>query len=125
MLNSGVILLAHGSRRDGANEVMSQLVEMVRKESDFKKVSSAFLQFSRPTLQEVLKEQVEEGLQEVTVMPVFLFNGIHLNEDIPEIIEQEKEKYPKVKILAAKALGMDRRIAEIVMDRIKEVREGD
>ena len=124
MLNSGVILLAHGSRRDGANDVMDQLVGMVREASDFTKVNSAFLQFSRPTLQEALKEQVDQGIKEVTVMPVFLFNGIHLSEDIPQILEQEKEKYPSVKILTAKALGMDRRIAEIVKDRIKEAREG-
>ncbi len=124
-MSSGVILLAHGSRRDGANEVMEQLVEMIREDSSFKKVNSAFLQFSRPTLQEALKEQVDQGVQEVTVMPVFLFNGIHLSEDIPAIIDEEKGKYPQVKIFTARALGMDRRIAEIVKDRVQEAREGE
>ncbi|MDO9573567.1 MAG: CbiX/SirB N-terminal domain-containing protein, partial [Candidatus Contubernalis sp.] len=84
-MNSGIILLAHGSRKNGANEVMEHLLEMVREDFGINKVTCAFLQFSNPTLQEALKEQVEAGVQEVTVVPVFLFNGIHINEDIPKI----------------------------------------
>ncbi len=124
-MKSGIILLAHGSRRNGANDVMEQLVEMVREDFSVDKVSCAFLQFSSPTLQEALKEQVESEVQEVTVVPVFLFNGIHLSEDIPRIIEQEKKNYPSVKISSARALGMDRRIADIVKERVQEVREGE
>ncbi|UNC92494.1 sirohydrochlorin chelatase [Candidatus Contubernalis alkaliaceticus] len=123
-MNSGIILLAHGSRKNGANEVIEQLMEMVKGDFGTDKVNYAFLQFSNPTLQEAIKEQVEAGVQEVTIVPVFLFNGIHISEDIPEIIEQEKKNYPSLKLLAAEALGMDRRIAEIVKERVQEVRKG-
>ncbi|PKM83528.1 MAG: cobalamin biosynthesis protein CbiX [Firmicutes bacterium HGW-Firmicutes-13] len=124
-MNSGIILLAHGSRRETANDVLTQLANMVQDDLNSDKVSRAFLQFSTPGLEEALREQVEAGIKEITVVPVFLFNGIHLEEDIPQLLNSERDKYPEVKIIFAEPIGADRRIGEIIKDRIKEVREGE
>lgn len=123
-MDSGIILLAHGSRRETANDVLPQLAEMVKKEAKYGRINCAFLQFTSPDLREALKEQAENGVKEITVVPVFLFNGIHLQEDIPEILAEEREKYPQVEIKMAAPLGADQRIGEIIKDRINEVREG-
>ncbi|MDA8233486.1 MAG: hypothetical protein M0Z31_01505 [Clostridia bacterium] len=54
-------------------------------------------------------------------MPFFLYFGIHLQEDIPEILKEEKAKYPGVEIVMASNLGADIRLVDILLDRIKEV----
>lgn len=123
-MNSGIILLAHGSRRETANEVLPRLAEMVKEEGKYDRINCAFLQFTSPDLREALKEQAEDGIEEITVVPVFLFNGIHLQEDIPEILAEEKNKYPQVEIKLAAPLGADPRLGEIIKDRINEARAG-
>ncbi len=122
-MSSGIILLAHGSRREIANDVLNQIVNMVKDDLSPDKVNQAFLQFSAPKLEEALKEQVEAGIKEIIVVPVFLFNGIHLQEDIPQLLDGERDKYPEVEIKFAAPIGADRRIGEIIKDRIKEARK--
>ena len=119
-MSSSIILLAHGSRREVANNVLPQLASMIQEDRSFGKVDSAFLQFTSPSLETALEEHIKEGVKNITVVPVFLFNGIHLKEDIPEILEKKKEKHPDVNILMAQPLGADPRIGDIIKDRIKE-----
>ncbi len=119
-MSSSIILLAHGSRREVANNVLPQLASMIQEDRSFGKVDSAFLQFTSPSLETALEEHIKEGVKNITVVPVFLFNGIHLKEDIPEILEKKKEKHPDVNILMAQPLGADSRIGDIIKDRIKE-----
>ncbi len=119
-MNSSIILLAHGSRREVANDVLPQLASMIKEEKSFGKVDSAFLQFSAPSLETALEEHIKEGIKNITVVPVFLFNGIHLKEDIPGILEKEKERHPEVSFYMAEPLGADPRIGEIIKDRIRE-----
>jgi len=119
-MSSSIILLAHGSRREVANNVLPQLASMIQEDKSFGKVDSAFLQFTSPSLETALEEHIKEGVKNITVVPVFLFNGIHLKEDIPEILEKKKEKHPDVNILMAQPLGADSRIGDIIKDRIKE-----
>ena len=119
-MSSSIILLAHGSRREVAKNVLPQLASMIQEDRSFGKVDSAFLQFTSPSLETALEEHIKEGVKNITVVPVFLFNGIHLKEDIPEILEKKKEKHPDVNILMAQPLGADSRIGDIIKDRIKE-----
>jgi sirohydrochlorin ferrochelatase len=47
--------------------------------------------------------------------------GLHMKEDIPEILEEERKKYPGVEILMTRNIGADNKLAQIVLDRIGEV----
>jgi sirohydrochlorin ferrochelatase len=46
---------------------------------------------------------------------------VHVSKDIPEEIEQARLRHPGVEILLARPLLPDPRIAEIVVERIREV----
>ena len=61
------------------------------------------------------------GSKRQGVIPMFLFDGTHVNVDIPREIDNLRKKYPNIKIIMSKHLGDDERIAEIVVDRIKSV----
>ena len=49
------------------------------------------------------------------------FKGNHVFKDIPEMLEDEKTKYPQVEFIYANNIGADERIALIAADRIHEV----
>ena len=53
------------------------------------------------------------------MVPYFLFEGIHIQKDIPEEIGEILKKYPGVQVEMGKTLGADERLADILTDRIR------
>ena len=117
-----IILLAHGSRLQQANDEVLQLAELLQqsKPNDEITTRSAFLQFGKPSLQESIDDAAKNGCLEVLIAPLFLTSGVHINEDIPEIIKEAREKYPDIHFKQCRLLGCDSRLAPILWERINE-----
>ncbi|MCL5057992.1 MAG: CbiX/SirB N-terminal domain-containing protein [Actinobacteria bacterium] len=120
-MKTGIILLSHGSRSPEAQVTVQELLEMVRGKSNYDFVAGAALQFNQPDLPAALAETVSAGVERIIVAPIFLYMGLHMKEDIPEILEEERKKYPGVDIVMTRNIGADKKLAEIVLDRIGEV----
>ncbi|MHB9093980.1 MAG: sirohydrochlorin chelatase [Eubacteriales bacterium] len=120
-MNMGIIVLGHGSKAPQALETLKKYGEMVKTKSSCEIVLVASLQFNKPDLPEALDQAIDLGANKIVIVPFFLYNGIHMQEDIPAVIEQEKAKNPGVEIVLANHLGADHRLVDIVLDRIKEV----
>jgi len=52
-------------------------------------------------------------------VPYFLFMGIHLKEDIPNMVAECAASFPGIRITMDEPLGVDERLADILVDRIK------
>jgi len=120
-MKTGVILLSHGSRLPDAQDTLALLVEKVRAGGVFDRVGGAALQFNRPDLPEALAEAVAAGMERVIVAPLFLYMGMHMKKDIPEILDEERKKYPGVRLDMTTNIGADGKLVEILLDRIREV----
>jgi precorrin-8X/cobalt-precorrin-8 methylmutase len=125
MLQSGVIILCHGSRgRRGIIEVP----ETVKRIADGVKpllppgveVIGAALQFNHPTVAEAVKSLAADGIHRIVIMPYFLFSGRHITEDIPQLVEELKRTYPKKQFIVAKPLGLDAHFIGQVVRCIEE-----
>jgi precorrin-8X/cobalt-precorrin-8 methylmutase len=119
-VETGVIVLAHGSKVKSGNEGLFKVVEMLRAMGKWDMVDACFLQLAKPGLSEGVKNIVEKGAEKIVVMPLLLFSGNHVLKDIPDEIENEKRKYPEIQFFYARNLGADERIAQIAADRIDE-----
>ena len=64
---------------------------------------------------------MERGADDIRIVPYFLFEGVHIKEDIPEEIKAFQAHHPNVKITMGQTLGADKRLAEIVADRIRQM----
>ncbi|PKM81104.1 MAG: cobalamin biosynthesis protein CbiX [Firmicutes bacterium HGW-Firmicutes-14] len=117
----GIIVLGHGSKAPQALETLRRYGEMVKVKSRCEIVEVASLQFNKPDLPEALDRVIIMGAKKVVIVPFFLYNGVHMQEDIPAVIAMEKVKNPDVEIVLANHLGADHRLVEIVLDRIEEV----
>jgi sirohydrochlorin ferrochelatase len=116
----GILVIAHGSRAKETEDTLDAILELVKSEIPETAVESAFMEFSDRTVEKGVAALASKGITEIKVVPYFLFMGIHLKEDIPEMVETCAADYPGMKITMGKPLGDDRRLAEILLDRIKD-----
>ncbi len=121
----GIILLGHGSRArvDEANQLLVEMASLLKNRIRAGEIAPAWMnsKSGRPGLREAAVELVQAGCREIIVAPWFLTDGLHIREDIPEIIAELEKRYPEVRFAMARPMGADPRLAEILMDRIGEV----
>jgi sirohydrochlorin ferrochelatase len=117
---NGIIILAHGSQRKATQATLDSLIDKVRQRVNGVKVVAAYLQFSGQNLEAAVRELASQGVNRVKVAPLFLFDGIHVTQDIPMELEKLRRAYPGVDLELTRHLGDDDRIAAIIADRIAE-----
>lgn len=107
MSNNALIIVAHGSRKASSNEEVKVLGEKVKalKEKEFAFVSTSFLEFATPSLEESILESIDKGMSEIVILPYFLASGNHVSKDIPEIIEKIQASHPRVTMTLKEHLG--------------------
>ncbi|MTI65209.1 MAG: cobalamin biosynthesis protein CbiX [Firmicutes bacterium] len=115
-MNKAVLIVGHGSRSDKAQETFNQVVEMVKKRLDCL-VKGAHMESCKPSIPEVVKEIVNEDVKEIKVIPYFLYEGIHIKEDIPEILKELSDKYKDVEFKLGKPIGVEALLADILVKR--------
>lgn len=120
-MKTGIIILGHGSKAPQALETLIGIKEMVAAELPQFAIEIASMEFNHPDLSEAVANLVEKGMERIIIAPFFLFYGIHMQEDIPQLIDQERVKHPHVDIKLAGNLGSDGRLAAILTERIREV----
>ena len=90
------ILLAHGSRDPAWREPFEELLEKCKKGSPKKIFCISYLELCNPNLSDVVKDLLEKNPQISTfnIHPLFLSAGVHVNNDIQQILSDLKESYP-------------------------------
>jgi Uncharacterized conserved protein len=117
---TGILLLAHGSREGDTEKTMTQITKYVKEVLKDYVIEEAYLQFRDKNLEKGLLSLIMHGCNDIRVVPYFLFEGVHIKEDIPAEINEFKQHYPNVKIKMGKTLGADKRLAEIIIDRVNQ-----
>jgi len=117
----GVLILAHGSKRTETERILNSLTDKVKKKIGESLVYAAYLQFSEQNLEAGIDYLVKKDATKIKVIPMFLFDGVHVTEDIPNEVNEIKRKYPGIEIKISRHLGDDDRIADIIADRIRSL----
>ena len=86
-MKTGVVIFAHGSSVASANEAVRSVTRQVAESGGFELIDTAFLEAARPDLAESIAGLVNRGAARVVVAPYFLTLGIHLQRDLPRIVE--------------------------------------
>lgn len=119
---NGILILAHGSKRVETEKILNSLVNKVKEKSGESLVYPSYLQFSEQNLEVGIEHLIKSGATAIKVMPMFLFNGVHVTEDIPNELNAIKAKYPGIDIRLTGFIGDDDRIAEIIIDRVRQLK---
>lgn len=121
-MRRATVLLGHGSRRGSATDVGLEVLRRQVQESlgQDHAVHVAGLEFTQPPLPSLLQDLVSTDVSEVVVAPLFLFDGRHILEEIPELIAGQAQRFPGLKLVLARTLGLDARIVRLAVRRIEE-----
>ena len=121
VINKAVLLIAHGSREDQANQEVRDLAARIEKFlGQEAQVLACFLEIEPPGIQEAFAKAVEAGAESVVACPYFLSSGVHVRKDIPVILQECLKEFPKVTAWVTPALGPDPRFDRIIMDRLSK-----
>jgi precorrin-8X/cobalt-precorrin-8 methylmutase len=117
-----IILIGHGSPKKNANnvEIVAALVhKALHPDCERSCVKVAYMQFVQPDIPSAIDECVAEGADEVVIHPYFLYSGMHVTKDIPEMIEEARRRHPSVRFTYTEPLGVHENLVKIVLERIQ------
>lgn len=113
---SALLLVDHGSKRAAANEMLSEVADMLRAKSDIP-VYTAHMEIASPTIAEGMQQCVEGGARHVIVVPFFLSPGRHSTTDIPNLASEAAAKNPKISYEVRPPIGTHPGIVDVILDR--------
>ena len=103
---SAYLLIAHGTREKEGENAFFQFVEEFRHVFPHRNIQPAFLELSRPAIPEAIQSCIQAGAEAIFVLPLMLFPGRHINQDIPRFIQEAKQAHPEVDFHYAGALAL-------------------
>ena len=115
----GILVIAHGSRAKETEATLESVLSMVKAKLPGICIECAFMEFSDRTIEKGVSTLAAMGVTEIKIAPYFLFMGIHMKEDIPNMAAECAANFPDIKITMGEPLGVDERLADILVDRIK------
>lgn len=103
----GFILVAHGSRRQAANQEIADFAASVTQamHDRFDIMNHAFWELAEPSLAQAIDAQVAAGANDIKLFPYFLAQGRHVVEDLPSVLHQKREQYPDLTLTLLPHLG--------------------
>lgn len=113
---TGVVVIGHGSRAPEALVLLNWVADHLAERLELP-VLVASLQFNKPTLGECCRELATAGARRVVVAPYFLFDGNHLQQDIPEELDRLRLELPGTEFILADSLGTDDLLVEVLARR--------
>ena len=112
--------MAHGSRRDSANQEFFTLVERINQQAgQYRCVIPALLEQAPPTLMQSCMA-LPANIETIDIYPLFFNCGKHVEKDIPAQVAEVMEQYPDKTIKLLSYLGSSAELAGFVVEHIDE-----
>ena len=111
------MIFAHGSSIESANDSVRRIAETVRIEGGFDLVEAAFLEQGRPDLASTVAALVQKGAARIVVLPYFLTLGVHLQRDLPKLVEELGRAHGGVDIRVTPPLEGHPALCQILEER--------
>ncbi len=117
-----LVVVSHGSKRQESKQEFKDFIQElneINSESKKKKESvslsemtdqvgiadlsggyvlirGACLEFVSPQLETVIEDLVKKGYEQLDILPLFIFAGYHVREDIPQRLEKLKDEFKQL-----------------------------
>jgi sirohydrochlorin cobaltochelatase len=130
---SAYFLIAHGSRDPRSRQALEACVLLVRQElaandalaNPWPLVGSGVLEFGDRSLAEQIatfaRAAARDGVQKVYLLPLFLMMGNHVQQDLPNAIQQAQDQIsPDVNLVLCPSLGSHPDLGQLVRERMAE-----
>lgn len=102
---AALVLFAHGARDPRWAAPFQRLQKITQAGAPSMVVELAFLEFMTPGLPDLVAHLVSQGINHITVSPIFLGQGGHVLRDLPKMIEELQEQFPTLVVKQIPAVG--------------------
>ena len=122
-MSKALLIMAHGSRSDTANDEFRALVEAVAESApgageEYVAVLPCFLELAQPSLVEAIQQLEHQPVTHVQLYPLFFNKGKHVGKDIPAQVEDARERFPALTIELLDYFGNADGLASLVLEHI-------
>lgn len=116
---NALLIVAHGSRNPNSNRETEELIEAVRKlEHEYEIVEHAYLELAQPSILSSVKELIEKGAMNITIVPLFLARGNHVERDMPETLATLNQSFPEVAFHMTSHIGANSQLPDLIVNHV-------
>jgi sirohydrochlorin ferrochelatase len=116
----GLILFAHGSRIESANEGVRIVAAELGRSAVVEHVIPAFLELGQPNLAGAVQTLAQQGVSQIVIIPYFLTLGLHLERDLPQLVAGIRTAHPGIDIKVTAPLEGHPGLLNVLLDRWKQ-----
>lgn len=119
-MTSAILLIAHGSRRQQANDDLRQLAAMLAERCPGEVIECSYLELAEPTIPQGMQACVDRGATRVRMLPYFLSAGAHVSDDLVRYRREFVEAYPDLDIRLCPPIGLHPKMVDILLNRLEQ-----
>jgi sirohydrochlorin cobaltochelatase len=112
----GVVLFGHGSRDPLWHKPIEAVAAKMRGTAPQVPVACAYLELSTPDLATATAGLLAQGVQSISIVPLFLGVGRHAREDLPVLVDSLRLQHPQVTFTLQSAVGENERLIALLAD---------
>lgn len=114
-----ICIAGHGSRdKEGIQEFLV-LSSKFKEREPGRIVECGFLEFANPTIDEAISKCIQDGINNIVVIPVVLMAAGHAKNDIPGKVLAVAQKFPTLNIQYGRPLDIHPKVLEVCSSRIE------
>lgn len=111
------MVFAHGSRIESANQAVRAVAAELAQAGGFGRVEAAFLELGQPDLEGAVALLAAQGIRRIVVIPYFLTLGMHLERDLPAIVDRISQIHGGIELVTTPPLDGHPALLQILLDR--------
>jgi sirohydrochlorin cobaltochelatase len=105
MSKPAIILFAHGARDPSWADPFQKIKRLLEAKHPGAAVELAFLELMEPSLPDAVAKLARAGHRSITIAPIFMAQGGHLKNDLPQILDALRADYPGTSLKLLPAIG--------------------
>jgi sirohydrochlorin cobaltochelatase len=103
--STAIVLFAHGARDPEWAEPFIKIRDLVAAQFPATPVHVAYLELMHPSLSVLIAELAQQGVQHLTLIPLFMARGGHLKQDLPRLLGEIYQQHPQIRFHLSPAIG--------------------
>src|SRR5713101_882246 len=117
-IKKALLLIDRGSREPEVKQELNGICNFVRNKAGYEYVNYCFLEVVPPFIEEGINLCVMNGINNITIVPYFLYPGMKLKDAVKQSTRIGLRK--GLKVVIGKPLSYHRTMSELINERIAE-----
>ena len=113
--------VAHGSRDEGAQAVVGELLDLAAAARPALVTAQAYVDNASPSIRAAVERLVAEGHRDITVVPLLLSAASHSKTDVAASVQRARLDHPGAVFRYGRPFGPDPVVVEVLAQRLHEV----